>query len=61
MNFMLKRHFSTRIINKDLLAKLERLSALKIQSERDVQNLEEDIKLAQKIFQVDTSVSFFFK
>ena len=48
------RQFCTQVFDKKLLAKLQRLSALKM-TEQDLKNLEEDIRIAQKIFEVDTS------
>ena len=41
-----------------MLTKLEQLSALRFQSSEEIESVEEDIRLAQKIFEVDTTVCF---
>ena len=43
-------------LNKAMLTKLEQLSALRFQSSEEIESVEEDIRLAQKIFEVDTTV-----
>uniref|UniRef100_A0A914Y3J9 Glu-AdT subunit C n=1 Tax=Panagrolaimus superbus TaxID=310955 RepID=A0A914Y3J9_9BILA len=42
-------------LNKAMLTKLEQLSALRFQNSEEIESVEEDIRLAQKIFQVDTT------
>uniref|UniRef100_A0AC35GK31 Glu-AdT subunit C n=1 Tax=Panagrolaimus sp. PS1159 TaxID=55785 RepID=A0AC35GK31_9BILA len=42
-------------LNKAMLTKLEQLSALRFQSSEEIESVEEDIRLAQKIFEVDTT------
>ncbi|KAH7693353.1 aspartyl/glutamyl-tRNA(Asn/Gln) amidotransferase subunit C [Aphelenchoides avenae] len=41
-------------LDKAMLDKLERVSLLRFTSEEEILNLEEDIRLASKIFEVDT-------
>jgi len=43
------------ILSKEMLAKLEGLSALRLKSDSEIRLLEEDITLANRIFEVDTS------
>lgn len=45
-------------LSKAMLEKLEQLSALKFESLEEIESVEEDIRLAQKIFEVDTTVCF---
>uniref|UniRef100_A0AC34FHY6 Glu-AdT subunit C n=1 Tax=Panagrolaimus sp. ES5 TaxID=591445 RepID=A0AC34FHY6_9BILA len=42
-------------LSKAMLTKLEQLSALRFQSSEEIESVEEDIRLAQKIFEVDTT------
>jgi hypothetical protein len=56
ISIVTRRLFCSRIVDQDLADKLGRLSALRVQPQ-DIANLEEDIKLAQRIFEVDTKVS----
>uniref|UniRef100_A0A7E4VZN7 Glutamyl-tRNA(Gln) amidotransferase subunit C, mitochondrial n=1 Tax=Panagrellus redivivus TaxID=6233 RepID=A0A7E4VZN7_PANRE len=41
-------------LSKAMLTKLEQLSALRFQSEEEIASVEEDIRLAQKVFEVKT-------
>ena len=43
-----------QFLSKEMLNKLEKLSALKIQSADEIKRLEEEIRLADRIFDVDT-------
>ena len=40
-----------------MLTKLEQLSALRFKSFEEIKSVEEDIKLAQKVFEVETTVN----
>uniref|UniRef100_A0AC34QEJ4 Glu-AdT subunit C n=1 Tax=Panagrolaimus sp. JU765 TaxID=591449 RepID=A0AC34QEJ4_9BILA len=42
-------------LSKEMLTKLEQLSALRFQSVEEIESVEEDIRLAQKVFEVDTT------
>lgn len=43
-----------------MLIKLERSSGIRFRSDDEIKEVEEDIRMAQKIFDVSTEVSFFF-
>jgi len=42
-------------LSKEMLTKLEQLSALRFKSLEEIESVEEDIRLAQKVFEVDTT------
>lgn len=52
------RQYSKVIFDKAMLNKLERLSGLRFENLNEIRDLEEDINLANKIFDVNTEVSF---
>ncbi|KAE9550600.1 hypothetical protein FO519_006191 [Halicephalobus sp. NKZ332] len=42
-------------LSKEMLTKLEQLSALRFKNVEEIESVEEDIRLAQKVFEVDTT------
>lgn len=48
---------STIELSKETLVKLERLSGLHFKNQKEIDDLKEEIRLANQIFEVDTTVS----
>jgi hypothetical protein len=57
--FLQKDDKPTVELDKQTLLKLERLSGLQFKNQKEVDELKEEIRLANQIFEVDTTVSCF--